>query len=167
MMSVRIGKQTVQLADYEKCSPQTEVKFRGQTLVFSTPSFFTADRAMSLFEADTVLSEPETIRWINSMKEGELLIDIGANVGLHTVFAAAKKVQVIAIEPESSNYLRLNQNLKNNGLDKKVAAFCVAISDKTGPDKLNIRNLGVGRSCHNVGLVIPDGTLVDPSLDFY
>ena len=85
------------------------------------------------------------------MDEGDLFVDIGANVGTYSVFAAANKLEVIAIEPESSNYSALNRNIKINDFDRQITAYCLGMSDKTGPEKLYIHNEGVGLSCHNVG----------------
>ena len=105
------------LEEYEAINPETIVKFRGQDLRYWTPTGYTLNRAMCLFEKGGMY-ERETIRWIHSMDEGDLLVDIGANVGTYSVFAAANKLEVIAIEPESSNYSALDRNIKINDFDK-------------------------------------------------
>ena len=138
------------LEEYEAINPETIVKFRGQDLRYWTPTGYTLNRAMCLFEKGGMY-ERETIRWIHSMDEGDLLVDIGANVGTYSIFAAANNLKVIAIEPESSNYSALNRNIKINDFDRKITAYCLGMSDKTGPDELNIHNEGLGYSCHNVG----------------
>ena len=141
---------TMTLEEYETINPETAVRFRGQDLKYWTPTRYTQARASCLFSRGTMY-ERETIRWINSMDEGDLLVDIGANVGIYSVFAAANKIKVIAIEPESSNYSALNRNIKINDYDGQIIAYCLGMSDKTGPDELNIYNEGVGYSCHNLG----------------
>ncbi len=34
------------------------------------------------------IKEPETLNWINSFKKGDTLLDIGANVGIYSLYAA-------------------------------------------------------------------------------
>ena len=51
--------------------------------------------------------EPETIAWIDDMEPGEILFDVGANIGIYTLYAASRGVRVIAIEPVFENYSRL------------------------------------------------------------
>ena len=47
---------------------------------------------------------PETVKWIDSMPEGLVLWDIGANFGLYSVYAAKKsKCKVWAFEPSIFN----------------------------------------------------------------
>lgn len=45
--------------------------------------------------------EPETIRWINIFREGEKLLDIGANIGIYSLYSALKGLYVISVEPEA------------------------------------------------------------------
>ena len=56
----------------------------GQTeLVFTVPN------QLNLFRINTFSSkEPETIKWIDSIPEGTVLWDVGANVGLYSCYAA-------------------------------------------------------------------------------
>lgn len=74
---------------------------------------------MERYRAETFLTkEPETIVWINDMKPGEVLYDVGANVGIYTLYAASRGVKVVAIEPMLENYVRLVRNIEANGFDK-------------------------------------------------
>ena len=58
--------------------------------------------------------EPETLAWIDSMQPGEILYDIGANIGIYTLYAAARGIQVVAVEPVLENYVRLVENIELN-----------------------------------------------------
>ena len=64
----------------------------------------------------TALSkEPDMIGFLDSvLNEGDMLFDIGANVGVFSCYAASKRAKVIAFEPESSNFFILNKNLRRN-----------------------------------------------------
>ena len=54
--------------------------------------------------------EPWTVAMIERMQPGDVLYDIGANVGAYTLVAAALHHRVVAIEPGYANYARLCQN---------------------------------------------------------
>jgi FkbM family methyltransferase len=105
----------------------------------------TAWRVKSLFE-----KEPDTIRWIEAMEPESILVDIGANVGMYSVFSAmTRQVRVYAFEPESQNYALLNANIAANGLSHRVLAFPVALSDTMQLDKLYLSDFSAGGSCHS------------------
>jgi FkbM family methyltransferase len=73
--------------------------------------------------------EPETTAWLMAnCKEGEVLFDIGANIGAYSLVGAALGAKVVAFEPSYSNFNRLNENLSLNGLDKRVQSFPVAFA---------------------------------------
>ncbi len=127
--------------------PARTVEFRGARMAFATPNPQTAWRVDTLFT-----KEPDTIEWIDGFGASDTLVDIGANVGMYTVFAAkARGARVFAFEPESQNYAILNQNILLNGVDHLVQAYCIALSDRTGLDKLYLSDFDAGGSCHSYG----------------
>jgi len=68
----------------------------------------------------------------NLLKNGGLLIDIGANFGLFTCIAASKndRVKVIAVEPNYKVLPRLLQHIRLNGLEESVQVINAAVSKK-------------------------------------
>ncbi len=91
--------------------------------------------------------EPETIDWLNQIQPGEVLWDIGANVGLYTVYAAVLRgARVWAFEPLASNYHVLNMNIELNGMAETARAFCLAFADHTGCDVLNVQSSKAGEA---------------------
>jgi FkbM family methyltransferase len=118
----------------------------GRTLRFSAPNLLARHRAATLFE-----KEPETIAWIDGFRQGEVLFDVGANVGTYTIYAAAKGHRVIAIEPESGNYALLNRNIALNGLDASATAYCMGLGDRTGLFELNLSTTECANSQHQLG----------------
>ena len=48
----------------------------------------TVSRGFHLFK-----SQPEITKWINSFDENSCLVDIGANIGLYSLYAAKKNIQ--------------------------------------------------------------------------
>lgn len=137
----------MKLEDYERLRPNAAIEYGGRRIVFNTPNRATAWRV------ETLLSkEPDTIEWIAGFEERDVFLDIGANVGMYTVLAAATRgVTVFAFEPESQNYALLNRNIHDNGLAGRVVAFCTALSDTTAFDRLYLSEFSPGGSCHSFG----------------
>ncbi len=107
---------------------------------FSTP----ASRAERL-----LTKEPDTLHWINeNMDSGDVLYDIGSNIGVYSLYAALRDVEVIAFEPESSTYAILNKNIYLNKLEDKIKALNVALYDEDCISYLNISNYQPGKSGH-------------------
>ena len=79
--------------------------------------------------------EPEIVRLIKSVvKPGAVCLDIGANVGAHTLvmaFAAGPRGRVIAVEPHPELSARLMENLALNNL-KHVTLVRAAVSEEDG-----------------------------------
>lgn len=89
---------------------------------------------------DVAALEPETVRWIDTVvREGDVLWDIGANVGLYSVYAAKRGARVVAFEPFTATCLQLSRNLVANGVDDRVAALNVALSQASGLVRLPVR----------------------------
>ena len=135
------------LEEYEKLDPRCELVHEGVRVVYATPSSTTKWRVDTLFE-----KEPITIHWIAGFAANEVLVDIGANVGMYTIWAAKTRgVNVFAFEPEAQNYALLNRNIVLNGLGGQVKAYCVGLSDQAGYSELHLSALDVGGSCHSLG----------------
>ena len=77
--------------------------------------------------------EPETIKWIDSFKKTDCFIDVGANIGIYTLYAASQypKMLIYAFEPMKANYDRLCDNIVLNKF-ANVIAFQRAVGVKDG-----------------------------------
>jgi FkbM family methyltransferase len=66
--------------------------------------------------------EPETIAWIDSFLRGQRFLDIGANIGLYSLYAAKRRVNTISIEPHPGNFeaLVINQRFLNRALPMRA-----------------------------------------------
>jgi len=78
--------------------------------------------------------EPLTSAWFQ-VKEGDVVVDAGAHIGRYALMAAKHASQVIAIEPDPSNFSLLEANVKLNGFSN-VQTFPVALSNRQGPQLL-------------------------------
>jgi len=77
--------------------------------------------------------EPETIEWIKSFDDGDVFFDIGANIGIYSLYCAAihPNCDILAFEPHQKNFFRLLDNIKLNGFTN-ITPFMYCIGDKTG-----------------------------------
>lgn len=63
------------------------------------------------------------------LKKDDVIVDLGANIGLFTVHIADKVKRVISVEPEPSNFHILEQAVMSNRLTN-VTILNIAISDR-------------------------------------
>jgi FkbM family methyltransferase len=138
------------LEEYAALSPRCELSFEGVQVVYTTPNVRTRWRVETLFD-----KEPITIQWISGFRENEVLVDIGANVGMYTIFAAkVRGVRVFAFEPEAQNYALLNRNILLNELSGSVSAYCLAMSDRAEVSALHLASTDTGASGHSFGEMV-------------
>lgn len=116
------------------------------------PIRFLCPGALPAWRAETLLEkEPDTIAWLDSLPAEAVLWDIGANVGVFTLYAARRGCRVVAFEPCINNYELLCRNLAFNGLEERAQAFCLAFSDTTRTGVLNLPFLQVGAALVQFG----------------
>ena len=121
------------------------VKYRNQKIFhIEDMSWITRYRAKS-FE----YKEPETIEWIENFDQKQCLLDVGANIGMYTLFALFKGHEVIAIEPEAHNFCLLNRNIMINNFCDRAISYPVALNDKPTVSKLNLASFEYGSALHS------------------
>lgn len=83
--------------------------------------------------------EPATIDWLDELQSTDVLWDVGANVGLYSIYAAKfRKCQVYAFEPESQNFALLVENMTINNINEMLGAFSIAVTDEEAFGKLEV-----------------------------
>ena len=86
------------------------------------------------------------------MPEASTFWDIGANVGLYSIYAAKKKnLRVIAFEPSVFNLELLARNLFLNDLQDKVTIAPLALSDGLGTSVLRMTTTEWGGALSTFG----------------
>lgn len=107
----------------------------------------------TLFRAKTLFSkEPETISWLRSFEKDSIFYDVGANVGVYTLFASLiSDAKTYSFEPSSSNFVTLVKNINMNGIQKKAIPYCIGLDNKAAFTRLYMPNLDQGSSGHSVG----------------
>jgi len=130
----------------ERVLPICKLSHLGVDYLFHCPNSIVRWRVETMFT-----KEPETIDWIDTFKKREVFFDIGANIGLYSVYAAMKGVQVLAFEPDAQNYAELNRNFFLNNLADNAKALCIALSDAHNLDFLYVSNFSAGAALCTFG----------------
>ena len=135
------------IEEYQQITPVTTIRLNGAPLRFVTPNMRTAWRARTIAS-----KEPTTIEWLDEIQPGEALLDIGANMGVYTIYAAQlRAAHVDAMEPEGQNFALLCRNILINRLTARATAWPLALSDATRFDRLYLSDGDAGGSCHSFG----------------
>ena len=107
---------------------------------------FYTPTALCRWRADTMYTkEPGTIDWINAFEANSVFWDVGANIGLYSLYASKKKqVRSFAFEPSPFNYSVLSRNIYLNRLSSMLSVYCVALTDKNEISHLNLSSVYEG-----------------------
>jgi FkbM family methyltransferase len=106
-------------------------------LVQGHKMFLDANDSLNL-SINGIYEKLETEFFEREIKQGDFILDIGANIGYYTlIFArlAGEKGRVFAFEPDPTNFSLLERNIEINGY-KNVLLVNKAVSDKTGRVRL-------------------------------
>ena len=95
--------------------------------------------------------EPETIAWIDSLGDECVFWDIGANVGIYSIYAALRGHRVFAFEPHFANYFQLCANIFANSFESRVTALCMACAERPGFSHFNLANTAFGSALSSFG----------------
>ena len=78
--------------------------------------------------------EPETIHWIQCFDNREVFIDVGANIGIYSLYAASiyGGMRIYSIEPQLENFQALSFNIYLNEF-KNIQAHQVGLTGYNGP----------------------------------
>jgi len=145
-LAAQIQAQIVLAEQYDQALPRFSIEQDGRHISYRTSSKIAALRAASLFS-----KEPETIDWIAGMDGDTVLYDVGANMGIYTIWAAATRdATVYAFEPGANNYAMLYGNIFDNHLARRVRAYCLGVSDTAGLGEILLSSAEAATSGHQV-----------------
>ena len=115
--------------DFNQERSYKSIKILDKEIKFFVPNQITNWRVDTYFS-----KEPETLEWIDSFEKKENLIfwDIGANIGLYSIYNSLKnpKSTTIAFEPSSSNLRVLTRNISINNLEKNIKVVPIPLTNK-------------------------------------
>jgi len=73
---------------------------------------------------------PEMLTWRSDLRQGDLFIDVGANVGSYAIWAAELGAEVVALEPAADTFALLEENVALNAYP--VTTVCAAAGPMPG-----------------------------------
>jgi len=114
---------------------------------------FSVPNKLNHFRIDTFSEkEPETLEWIDEIPHNSILWDIGANVGLYSIYAAKRRnCQVFAFEPSVFNLELLARNIYLNNLQEQITIFPLALANKLGSNTMRLTSKEWGGALSSFG----------------
>lgn len=101
-----------------------------------------AGRALSL-----LTRQPATIAWIDAFKPGSVFWDVGASVGVYSLYAAlGTGTKVVAFEPAAVNYYLLAANCEANRLYDQIDCLLVGLGREQAVARLEVSQFRPARS---------------------
>jgi FkbM family methyltransferase len=87
----------------------------------------------------------ETTVLLRHLRPGDILFDIGANAGIHSIrlARAVPGLQVYAFEPVNLNHQVLSKNVARNGLEDSIHVLRLAVGEASGTAQM-ISGFGTG-----------------------
>jgi FkbM family methyltransferase len=102
--------------------------------------------------------EPETVQWlIDELHAESVFWDIGANIGLFSLYAAAihPTSKILAFEPAAHNYASLCENILINKFEN-IRPYSIALGmDQICFVDLYLSKMEAGSAIHNIGKSSP------------
>jgi FkbM family methyltransferase len=115
--------------DFLEENQYVSIKIDGKKVIFFCPSSHSLSRVNRFYE-----KEPDTLNWIDNFNTKNKIIfwDIGANLGLFSVYGAYKhsNIEIVSFEPSTSNTRCLSRNISINDLSEKIKLFQLALSNE-------------------------------------
>lgn len=125
--------------------PKFEFSFDGQKLLFRTGN------GRLLWRAKTFLTEePLMISWILDMQPNDVVMDIGANVGIFTVPIAQRVKGVYACELDPLNVAILKENTVLNAVHDRVLIIPNACGNQLAAVEIKFRDLAYGDALQSI-----------------
>lgn len=95
-------------------------------------TYFYAPNKLIKWRIETLYSkEPDTLEWINNFKKHSIFWDIGANIGLYSIYAAQNftNLEIVSFEPSTNNTRVLSKNISKNNLENVIKIYPCALSN--------------------------------------
>ena len=88
--------------------------------------------------------EEDTLAWLKN-NPGLDLVDIGANVGIYSLYFAklSENSQIYSFEPDASSFTSLVKNISVNSTPN-IKAFCIALGSRKGFYEMNFHDFAAG-----------------------
>lgn len=126
--------------DWAKVSMSIEVN--GVPVRFCVPN----ERAM--YRVETIeTKEPKTVEWIRNLPPNSVLWDIGANIGIYSMYAAAYGHRVVSVEADDGHVRALAQTVALSDMEG-VSVINAALNERMTIDELSGPRHGFPKPTH-------------------
>lgn len=124
-----------------------KVNHNGTSLRFSCPT------RISNFRAKTFSTkEPLTLQWIDGLMPNSILWDVGANIGLYSIYAAKHKgIKVVSFEPSVFNLELLVRNINLNGVSKLISVIPLPLYKTSCVSSIFLSSENIGAALNTFG----------------
>lgn len=145
----RIRKTIFQLRALAKDTQQ--ISLRGVTATYHVTSW------KELEVTESISEKPVLEDILAEVRPTDVVYDIGAATGTHTILFAKKTSQVVAFEPFPTNAERIKDNASLNGVSPQIIQ--AAVSNRIGETDLAIHRNTVGDAGHTLVKGIHDDSI--------
>lgn len=147
------GVLTVYKFFFNKFWPYTEIiEVQGSKIyINSKEESLSMKKTLEDYAKSLIHERATTDLFERVIKEGDVVVDLGANIGYFSLLAAklvGSKGRVFSFEPEPKNFSYLKKNIEINNYNQ-VSAFQKAVSNKNGKTKLYICDYDTGHHTIN------------------
>ncbi len=161
----RIGRLVIDTITIQAMDRKVKVNYNGESYFFTSPNYLNHWRIKTFY-----LKEPETLQWINdNINKDSIFWDIGANVGLYSVYAAkTANCSVYSFEPSVFNLELLSRNIYSNGLVEKITILPFPLTSSIEFSKLNLTTTTWGGAISTFGqnAIGYDGKVMKKNFEF-
>ncbi len=122
-----------------------------ETHVVPTPkgpiSFAVLGKASAGRATNMLTKQPATIEWIDRFQPNSVFWDVGANIGVYTLYAALRgDTRVVAFEPAAVNYFVLSASVEANKFDSHVECLLVGVGSQPAIGHIEVSQFSPGQS---------------------
>ena len=115
-------------------------------------TFYTPTKMSTYWPRYAYGSEPGTLAWIDSFAPGAVFWDVGASVGIFSLYAGLRgDVQVLSFEPNPYTFNCLVNNVRINRLAERVQPYCVALAERPQLGKFYMQDSEAGTVGNSFG----------------
>ena len=140
----------------QQLRPSITSKYNGKNITWHSPNGRLAWRAKTV-----LTEEPLLIEWINeSFDRNTVFLDIGANVGSYSIYAATRQVkQVYSCELDFLNLSILYGNIIENNLNEKILILPFPAASSTKIVEVFFRDMSAGDALQSINRKSPMKTI--------
>ena len=141
------GKGLTKFSIIRKMKNYALINFKTEFVYVQGNKIFLDEKDCLQLSVNEIIEPVETKLFNDIIKNGEVLVDVGANIGYFTLLMAkltGPKGKIFSFEPENNNFELLNKNVKCNNY-QNIVLEKKGVSDHNGSNKffLSSKNTGM------------------------